>query len=527
MSVLTAAGAQAAYRTKRPDDALAMADQVVAQNPHDAAAHLVRALVLLRRRDIAPSIVAMRACLRVRSGEWLLERCRRDVELHGVPALTQAMAIMLGGLLRGSLPQYSPPLPPELRRAQHDYINVVGSSYVRSFGGSPAVFPLYIGQGPYTLFLDEISAATTRRMVMANLKRVDPRRNTLLILGSDPSYHLQQVRMRGEDRPDGVIAADFAVMDAVAERHGVMLSEAKALITGKVILLGVTPHVHDETNVLGLYLNSRLKTVCAEVGVEFLDAWAALVDPATARLREELSAQAYEGDAHFKTEATELFVTLLQEAGYLGRDAPTASDFRWSHVFEAEIDPADRTRLWCEPSIHPRNAFQSHKIASAFLEKVVADLLIGLSIQPPSQPLLMVNVREAFLPSVLPAHVHSGCLAFTDGQDNLKVGRTVLDFFGRLDTRLELPDSFDTIGDQIWDRAVLLLHPDSLEADEARCNAVLSRLPDSTGVIVGTPRPDRLERLRLGGRKVFNATIGNRHIPEEWRAYSVAVAQGA
>ena len=45
--------------------------------------------------------------------------------------------------------------PAELRRSRHEYVNIVGSSYVRSFGGSPVLFPLFIGMGPTMLLLSD------------------------------------------------------------------------------------------------------------------------------------------------------------------------------------------------------------------------------------------------------------------------------------------------------------------------------------------------------------------------------------
>jgi hypothetical protein len=525
--MLTASAAHAAYRAGNADQALDITGRVLAANPSDPTAHLVRGLIAFRRGDGPQAVAALKGCLAARSGEWLFERVQQDSGRLGRPDASLETALKVGGLLRAALPQFGPVAPPPLRRADHEYVNVVGSSYVRSFGGSPALFPLYIGQGPFTLLLDDVSAATTRRMVAANLKRLDPRRNTLFALGSDPSYYLQLLGKRGETRPSGVIDADFAAMDAVARRHRLMLSEAQALISGKVILLGITPHFDDQTNVLGIYLNRRLRMECEAAGVGFIDAWDALVDPATGRLREDLAAKAYPGDAHFAVEATEIFIELLKAGRHLGAEVPAVSDFRWSNVFEAHIDPSDKTRLWCEPSVHPKNTFQSHKIASAHLEHIVADLLTSLAAERPGQTMLMANVRDAHLPNAVLSHVQAGCLAFTDSEANLAIGRVVLDFFGRADVRLELPDRLDLIGEGAWDWLTLLIHPDSVDADEARCNAILDRLPETVGVVVGTPRPDRLDALRLGGRRIASAGVSNRHVPEEWRQYTIAVGRGA
>jgi hypothetical protein len=106
---------------------------------------------------------------------------------------------------------------------------------------------------------------------------------------------------------------------------------------------------------------------------------------------------------------------------------------------------------------------------------------------------------------------------------NLQAGRAVLDFYGRSDVRLELPEAFALIDGRAFTQTLLMIHPDSVEADERRCNEVLARLAPNAAVIVGTPRPDRLPELQLGERKAYVVPISNRHIPEKWRDYAIAI----
>ena len=118
-----------------------------------------------------------------------------------------------------------------------------------------------------------------------------------------------------------------------------------------------------------------------------------------------------------------------------------ACDFEWSHIFEVFVEKSERSRIWCEPHVHPRNAFASDKIAASHLGGHIADLLTAFGAQRLDQTMLMVNVRDGYLPVLVPPQVHAGCLAFTDTQANLQVGRQVLDFYGRPDVQLELPDN--------------------------------------------------------------------------------------
>ncbi|WP_156406081.1 M48 family metallopeptidase [Phenylobacterium sp. Root700] len=519
----SATAAQTAYRSGKPDDAIAAANRVIAGNPFAAEAHLVKALLAIRRNQIPETIESLKHCVAVRPGEWIVERIRQDFQAHGMPPLQKDMAFRLGAFFRSHLSALGPPVPVAHRRACGEFINIVGSSYVRSFGGDPAFFPLFIGMGPTMLLLNDEQEVVTRRKFFENLKRVDLSRDTMLIAGSDPYYYVVQLQKDGGLRPDGATAEDYAQMDAVAERHRGILADAKAMVAGRSMLLGLTPTFNDHMNQLCRHLNVRLKAICEEAGVLFLDWWDELVDPVTGHLRVDYGANAYPGDIHFSLACTKRFMELLKEGGLLSEAITPGADYQWSHVFETMVEATEKTRIWCEPSVTPRNAFQSNKVAASHLGNLMADLLISLSVRAHDQSYLMVNVREAFLPVAMPPQIVAGCLAFTDTPANVQVGQQVLDFYGRLDVHLKSSDEFAVLNGHSFAKLVLLIHPDTVEADEQRCNAVLGRLGASTSVIVGTPRPDRIGLLNLGGRQPKILNISNRHIPEQWRDYSIGL----
>ncbi|MBI1198286.1 MAG: hypothetical protein GC203_10525 [Phenylobacterium sp.] len=512
-----------AYREGRTEVALAAAAERLAADPFSVDAHMTCALIHLRAGAIAETIASLKACLQVRSAEWVLERLRRDLVLRGARPLSRDMVLKLGALLRSNLSPLGPALAPERRAARHDYVNVVGSSYVRSFGANTALFPLFIGMGPAMLLLDEALAAVTRRKFAENLKRIDASRNTLLIAGSDPYYYVTYARRDDPAWPRETTAEDIAKMEAVAERHRPILMDAKARLAGQVTLLGLTPTFDDKMNDLCRRLNVRLRALCEEVGVGFLDCWDDLLDPATGRLREDCAAQAYVGDIHFSTEAATLLIARLQQEGLLPPTVTPAPNHDWSHVFEVQVDASERSRIWTEPKVLPRNAFESNKVAAAHLGGLVADLLTAFGAQRADQTYLMVNVRDGFMPVAVPPQIHSGCLAFTDSVRNLEAGRMVLDFYGRSDVRLELDDALSLLDGQTFTQTLVMIHPDSYEDDERRANAVLERLPAGAPVVVGTPRPEQLGGLRLGARTPHIARISNRHIPEKWRNYAMAI----
>jgi hypothetical protein len=518
--------ALAAYRLGRPDDAVAAADRAIAADPFAAEAHLIKLLLALRRHQPAEAVESLRKCLASRPPEWVVERMRQDFNAHGMPALTRDVALKVGGILRSHLGALGPAIPADARRARHEFINVVGSSYVRSFGGHPAFFPLFIGMGPTMLLLNDEQAAVTRRKFAENLKRVDLTRNTLLIAGSDPYYYAVNLQKAGVTRGAEATAEDLAEMDAVAERHRAILADAKAMIVGRPMLLGLTPTFSDHMNQLCRYLNDRLRPICEAEGVLFLDWWDELADPATGHLRDDYAAKAYPGDIHFSLSCTQRFMELLKADGHFSDAVVPGGDYEWSHVFEVNVEASEKTRIWCEPSVTPRNAFQSNKVASAHLAGHTADLLTTLLARVPDRTLAMVNVRDGYLPAAVPRQVAMGCLAFTDTAENLQVAQQVLDFYGRLDVRLSGAGDLDLLDGQTFSHLVLLIHPDTLEADEQRCNEALRRVAAAPTVLIGTPRPDRLSLLNLGGRVAKPMNISNRLIPEQWREYSVAMVEG-
>ena len=511
------------YRTGQAAPALEALARIVAEDANAVEVHLLMALIRLRQNAVAETMACLNACVVLRPAEWIVERIRRDFQAHGRPPLQKDMAFRLGSFFRKNLSALGPPLPPKQRRTSHEFMNVVGSSYVRSFGGSPAFFPLFIGMGPTMLLTSEAAAAITRLKFRENLRRVDSDQNTMLIAGADPYYHVIALQKNGIERPTGATPDDFAAMDAVAERHGPILQDAKDMLVGKLMLLGATPTQDDLMNVLSVHLNKRLKVLCESIGVVFLDWWDELADKTTNRLRDDFCAKAYPGDVHFTLKATKLFMELLKDRGLFGEAVVPSNTFEWSHVFECTVDASEKTRLWSEPSVTPKNAVQSHKVAASHLGGHIADLLTALAIQVPDQTLLMINVREGFLPVSVPSQVHRGCLAFTDSTDNLLVGQQVIDFYGRSDIQLETETSFSMLDQREFSEVVLLIHPDSVEEDERRCNDVLSRLAKVPSIILGTPRPERAGMLRLNGRQPNMFAISNRHIPEKWRDYSIGV----
>jgi hypothetical protein len=356
---------------------------------------------------------------------------------------------------------------------------------------------------------------------------MDGSRDTLLVVGGDAYYHHRDLLKTRTHQEDGPQEEDFELMRTVARRHGPILADARKQVSGRLFLLGSTPTYSAFVDELALRLNDLLRPLCAEHGIELLDCWEDLADPVTQRLRADYSANAYPGDIHYSLAATPIFIDALKAHGVFGPETTSQADFEWTGVYECEIDKSERTRIWCEPSVSPNNAFKSDKIASSHLNQRMADLLVCLAAQGAGRTIAMVNVRDGGPAVFVPPQVQAGCLALTDTEQNHRAAQMVLDFYGRSDVQLQLqtPQAIEALaGAQFW-CLLLCLHPDTHEADLRRCNEVLRRIGPCQLVVIATADPDCVGDLELGARQVRNAIqISNRHIPEKWRRYTLFIA---
>jgi hypothetical protein len=419
-----------------------------------------------------------------------------------------------------------PALPVRFHKAISQTINIVGTSLVRSFGGNACFFPLFIGMGPTTNVLTEHTFAVARRKYAENLKRLDTRRDTVIVLGAEIYYHVLDHLGTRPHRSSQVTAEDRELVAVLAERYRLLLTDLKKMVGGRLLLLGQTPTFDMVMNEIFFDLNQRLVKVCDEIGVTLLDWWQDLIDPLTKKMRIDLSANAFPDDIHFSLAATGLFIRKLQALGVLDQRVKPEHNFEWSHLFECEIEPSEKTRIWPEPNVSPNNAFRSHKIAAAHLGGRLADLMVTLLAFQPSPSLLVVNCRDAWLPANVPPQVVAGVVALTDTSANLTLGQMVLDFYGRADVVFMQQDQTALIRlkDIAFTFVVLCLYPDSYTADLERARELMRSIPKPQYVIVMTPFPDRLNELAgLGFGNVVLSKVGHRHVPEQWCETTLAM----
>lgn len=524
--ILFSSQAFAAYHAGQFERALEITAAIVETDPNCADAYLCDGLVHRRRGDMRGVLDSLKKCAALRSGEWLIESLRADQAWQPLLSTTLEDAMALGGFLRSRLQVVGRALPVQYHKAAGQCINVVGTSLVRSFGGNVCFFPLFIGMGPTTNVLTEHNFAVARRKYAENLKRLDTRRDAIIVLGSEIYYHVLDHLGTRSHRSATITTADRELLAVLADRYRVLLLDLKPIVAGKLMLLGQTPTYNNMMNELSLDLNRLLAAICADIGVIYLDWWQDMAEAETNLLRGDLSANAFPEDIHFSLSITSLFIGKLRGLGVLDDRARAEQDFEWSHVFECEIEASEKTRIWPEPNVSPNNAFRSHKIAAAHLGGRLADLMVALLALQSSPSLLVVNCRDAWLPTNVPNHVVAGTVALTDSPANLGLGQMVLDFYGRSDVVLmqQEPAALHRLQGVGFTYVVLCLHPDSYSADVERAKQVMQCVSKPQHVIVMTPFPDRLNELAgMGFGSITLARIGHRHIPEQWHETAVAM----
>jgi hypothetical protein len=515
------------FRSGNANGALAMANGVLETDPFSADALLIRAMVRISQGDIKNAIPDMRVLADLRSGDWLFDRLHYELMSRTRVNLKLDDAMKLGAFLRARISPLGPPAAKERRRAGHTFINVLGTSFVRSFGGQTCFLPIFVGMGPDMLFLTDAAAAATSRRVLENLKRLDLTRPTVLSIGSDAYYHITNILKLRRSETAPLEDADFAIMEQVAARHLPMLEAAKKLSKGPILLLCSTPTQDDRMNKLSRHLNKHLAEVCAKAGVGFLDWWQDLADPVTDRLADRYCANAYPGDIHFSLETTTVFVRKLKEIGLFDKDYEEKTNYEWSHVFECDVGVGDKTRIWCEPSVTPANAVKSHKIAATHIYGKVADFLTAMGIASGPQTALYVNVREGYLPTAFPAAVVSRSVALTSSAKDADMARAVLDFWGRSDVVVR-DDRQGTLAGFTPSLLVGATYPTSMDADIDALNSALRHHPAVPTVAILLIEPSQVQWLKLPGYALrAQMLIGHRFVPEAWQRATLFLFQAA
>lgn len=505
------------YRAGRFQDAAEACARLLSGDPGAAHANLFMGMALLRLEKAREAIRHLKAIGGAIPPNELLTALRSGL---GGGALNLQAAMAAGGFLRSAFGRLR---QPSATPVSHDYINVLGSSHARSFGTHPIFFPVFIAIGRTCLVLTEEHFEKTRRKYLDNLARLDRSRDIIVILGGEPRLHLENFAgTRPTDGPD-VTDEDRALMGVCAGRYGEILREIKDRVDGRVILYNVLPTFDLRVNELTRVMNDALRRVCGELGVLFLDVCDEITDPASGLLRDDIAAVAFKGDFHLNDSALPIVIAGLHDLGVFPDDTDDDCGFRWSYVFGYSVSPGEESRIWCEPDVSPTNALTSDKVACALLANTALDFLSINLLGLRDPRVLMVNVKEGYLALNAPAELMGCCVAVADSDAHARMAQRIAHFAGRADIEFVAHGApeMDRLGDEPFDMVVVHVHPDTIGEDCRRAREVLDRVDGGT-LYVLTPQPDAVTSLGPAASGVDSGiAIGNRHIPEKWREFSI------
>ena len=86
----------------------------------------------------------------------------------------------------------------------------------------------------------------------------------------------------------------------------------------------------------------------------------------------------------------------------IGDDTVVDTGSAWHHVYAFPVSAGGDTRVWCEADVIPLNAFRSEKVAASFIEGAALDVLLPIIAAHADARVLMLNVKDGFLPISLP-----------------------------------------------------------------------------------------------------------------------------
>ena len=490
----------------------------------DADARACLAMSELRLGNHKMATKYLKQAAKYRPDDWLIGVLRRhlpDIEL-GLDAMFH-----LGRFINQTLPILGP--IQENGSLPDHVINVIGSSHVRSFGAHRIFFPVFIGIAHTTTLLTDTLFAATRAKLLTNLARMDGSRDLLVILGSDPRLHWNNEFGTRETNTSAITDHDRACMHQCALRYKDLLEEIMRNVAGRVVLYNGLPTFESGVNQLTVLLNTELREICSNIGAGFLDIYDSLIVPELGILRREYAARAFQGDMHLNAAAIPVVVEALAGMGIVPPEIPFEDEFEWSHVYRFPVGDGEQTRIWCEPDVSPSNALESDMFAASWIGWRALTFVSPYFIARDPVRLLVINVREGFLPLNIPAVFIDRCVAVTETAQRLEMARNIAHFSGRPDIEFTLHTPGTTCasagGSHDW--AIAIIHPASRAEDCARAREILGNATADTLLLLATDTGIAREFSGLGYTFGEAIPIGRKQLSDTWRESCVVMGSPA
>ena len=212
---------------------------------------------------------------------------------------------------------------------------VLGDSHGRSFTYNKEFLSIFIGSGKEVNFMSDESAMETKRRLLNNLHRLDRNKNIMLVFG-EPDVRLY-LENHNEIRD---LQGEKEYIAACTDRYMAVIKEVRKHISGNLIVYNAVPCPRLEQNLFSKKYNSRLKRLCKENQIPFVDIWNKVVDKDN-NLDEKYSVD----HIHLSHLITPIVIKNLKRKRLMSPTVQEEKNYSWSYLYKLDFH-TEEARIW-------------------------------------------------------------------------------------------------------------------------------------------------------------------------------------
>jgi len=292
------------------------------------------------------------------------------------------------------------------------YINVLGDSHTRSFTHSTNFFSVFIGPGKEVNFTSDSHAQETYRRIRENVSRMDKSKDLMLVFGEpDNRLYLENYNgIRDQFSEDAYIVL-------ATDRFLSVLMNIRNLITGNLIVYNAVPCPRSEQNFLSMKYNSRLKNLCDNNDILFIDIWPQIVNEEGA-LDERYSVDYI----HLNEKAATLVTQILKQNHTLPPGTKEDADYNWAYFYKLRFG-GDEVRIWGDLPANKDKKFQRSEQLRSMVATYISPQIKNC------KKILFLQCAEGFPLYSLPSGPYEVCATDLD-KDRILQARRLQNFAG-------------------------------------------------------------------------------------------------
>lgn len=465
-------------------------------------------------------------CVTARSLDYVVHHLRQHcASIHDEMQIRQ-----LGKILKGPNIRLRPAAM-NWTFSQRDSVYIVGSSFVRAFGLSPRLIPVFIGKAINCNAVTDEAFDAMRQKYAKALARLPPGCQLILPVGIDASLLvLPQGRFMKKLAavlkampPEQRFEAVSPGIESIANRYAQLCLEARR-ISDRIFVVLAPPTIDQWGNRLTRSLNDHIVSALAPTDIKVIDLWNAFTSSVSGLLdTDRFGLPTILDDFHYNEDGARLILDAALQAGLCLDEPERQRPFEWTHVFTMEAGLDEPFRIWCEPAVSAHNALTSGKIAASYVADRFAEILTGYCLKSGIQEIGWLNTHDGYLPFSMPAEVVERHSLFECEPSDIHLIDTLVDFTRRYDvTARPIIDAVSWTPDV--DRlCCCVIQPQDVQDRADRILDVLKRWQPKRLFAMADPR--WIERLgtELNLQPIRNWPVGVNHLRQEWRTFQAAL----